>query len=311
MRKLVKLEGLSREEWLKIRQKGIGGSDIAAVCEKSSFGSPLSIYLSKTDQAIKDEEENIPAELGLELEPYLSKKFIKWIQKNEGLDIELKEMDSILQHDTIDYFLVNLDRWFTHPDRGDCAVELKTTTEFKREQWREDQVPDEYYLQCQWQLFITGWEFIYLAFLIGNRTFDVKIIPRNDVVIKNISDRATKFWIENVLNNQPPAPIGLMSDTEALKMLYPEEFPETEKLPTPGEEEEIIKNIELLTKFRIDNNDIKKKIDECQQKIKAIIGDNEFARAGNKLVTFKTVIVPEHVVKQFTFRRLFIKNLSK
>jgi len=170
----------SREDWLKERKKGIGGSDISGVCGLSNYASPLSIYLDKKDLIPKTEEENIAMELGLELEPYLSKKFVKYMKEKEGLEIELKEMPCILQHDKIDYFMVNLDRYFKHPQKADCAVELKTTTEFRRDKWKGDEIPDEYFMQAQWQLLITGWNYCYLAFLIGNRTFDVKIIKRND-----------------------------------------------------------------------------------------------------------------------------------
>ena len=163
MRRLAKVENLSREEWLKIRRKGIGGSDIAGICGLSNYNSPLSIYLDKTNQMPKDDEENIAAELGLELEDFLSRKFVQRIKKNEGIDIDLKKMPWILQHDTIDYFLVNLDRFFKHPEKGWCPVELKTTTEFKRDAWKDDEVPDQYYAQIQWQMMITGWQQCYLV----------------------------------------------------------------------------------------------------------------------------------------------------
>lgn len=309
MRKLIKIDDITKEEWLGTRKKGIGGSDIAAIMGMNPFSSPLAVYLDKTDQAIKDDEENIPAELGLELEPYLSKKFIKWIKENEGLDIELKEMPYILQHDTIDYFLVNLDRYFEHPARGNCPVEFKTTTEFLRDKWREDQLPDQYFLQCQWQLMITGWMHCYIAFLIGNRTFDVKIIPRNEAIIENMKIRAINFWEENILANEPPAPIGKISDAEALKILYPEEFPGNEKILTEVEKDEVLKNLSVIDEQRAIEKEAKSKIETAQQIIKMKIGDNEFTQAGSKLITFKTVIVPERVVKQYTFRRLFIKNL--
>ncbi|MBA7588769.1 hypothetical protein ES708_30837 [subsurface metagenome] len=311
MRKLVSTDNIKKEGWLEARRKGIGGSDIGAILGVNSFCSPLEVYLDKTGQMPEDKEENIAAELGLELEPFLSKKFTGWISKNEGLDIELKKMQFILQDDMVDYFLVNLDRWFEHPSRGNCLVELKTTTEFKRTLWREDNIPDQYYLQCQWQLMITGWKFCYIAFLIGNRTFDVKIIPRNETVIENMRKIGTIFWEQNVLDNKPPAPIGLASDTEALKLLYPEEFQGNEKLLTPAEEKEIIENIEIINEQKIVTKTAKSVGDTAQQKIKAIIGDNEYTQAGPNMILFKTIIVPEKVVNQYTFRRLFINDLSK
>lgn len=306
MRKLISTENIPKDDWLVARKKGIGGSDIAGICGLSSYASPLSIYLDKTDQASRDDKENIAMELGLELEPFLSKKFTKWMGEKEGLDIELKKMPWILQHDTIDYFLVNLDRWFEHPQKGSCPVELKTTTEFKREQWRDDEVPDEYYLQCQWQLLITGWKFCYLAFLIGNRTFDVKVIPRNEKVIENLKNKATTYWEENIIKNQPPAPIGLASDTEALKILYPEEYADSVMELTDKEEGEIVDMVAIIEEQDAIEKAAKKEKTKAQQIIKAKIADKEYMVAGGRKITYKTIIVPEHMVKKFQYRKLHI-----
>ncbi len=308
MRKLISTENISKEDWLASRKKGIGGSDIAGICGLSPFESPLSIYLDKTNQAPRDDKENIAMELGLELEPFLSKKFINWMGKKEDLDIELKKMPWILQHDKVDYFLVSLDRWFEHPRKGNCPVELKTTTEFKREQWRDDEVPDEYYLQCQWQLFITGWNWCYLAFLIGNRTFDVKVIGRNEKVIENLKNKATPFWEENIIKNQPPAPIGLASDTSALKILYPEEYADSVMELTDKEEEEIVDMLAIIEEQKEKEKIAKKERIRAEQIIKAKIGNKEYMNAGGRIITYKTITVLEHIVKEFKYRKL---NISK
>ncbi len=308
MRKLISTKNLSREEWLKTRRKGIGGSDIAGICGINPYNSPLYIYLDKKDLLPETDEENIAMELGLELEPFLSKKFIKWINENEGLNIELKEMPFILQDDKIDYFLVNLDRWFEHPQRGKCAVELKTTTEFKRDQWRGDEVPDEYYAQVQWQLMITGFSWGYLAFLIGNRIFDVKVIPRNEKIIKSLKEKGIEFQKEFIEKNQPPGPIGLKSDEEALKILYPEELPGTEKKLDLEEEKEILKSLELIEIQNKRKDFAIKQIEKAKQIIKAAIGESEYMIAGDKKITYKTIKMPERIVKEYSYRRLIIKN---
>lgn len=309
MRKLISTKNISREEWLKARRKGIGGSDIAGVCSLNPYKSPLMVYLDKKNLLPETDEENIAMELGLELEPFLSKKFIKWIRENEGLDIELKEMPYILQDGKINYFLVNLDRWFEHPQKEKCVVELKTTTEFKRDQWREDQIPDEYFAQVQWQLMITGWEYCYLAFLIGNRKFDVKVVQRNEKIIKSLKEKGIEFWKEFILKENPPSPIGLTSDEAALKILYPEELPGSEKLLTPAEEEEIINDINTIDEQKILEKEIKKKIEVAKQRIKAKIGDNEYMAAGGRTITYKTIDLQERVLKACSFRKLFISKI--
>ena len=306
MRKLAKLENLSREEWLKIRKKGIGGSDIAGVCGLSTYNSPLWVYLDKTSQLPEDDKENIAAELGLELEAFLSRKFVQRMAKNEGIHIDLKKMPYILQDDKIDYFLVNLDRFFKHPQKGWCCVELKTTTEFKRDYWKGDNVPDEYYAQVQWQLMITGWEWCYLVFLIGNRTLDIKLIKRNEKVISNLMTKGTEFWTEFVEKNIPPAPVGLDSDSEALKILYPEEQLKSGLELTAKEEDEVLAMINIIDEQKEIEKVAKNNKIKAQQYIKSVIGNNEYMVAGNKKITYKTVRIVEHIVKASQYRKLYI-----
>ena len=40
--------GMSRQEWLKLRKEGIGGSDAGAICGLNPYSSPMSIYQDKT-----------------------------------------------------------------------------------------------------------------------------------------------------------------------------------------------------------------------------------------------------------------------
>ena len=47
-----------RLEWLKTRQTGIGGSDVAAILGLSKWKTPLDIYLAKTGEV--DQEQSHP-----------------------------------------------------------------------------------------------------------------------------------------------------------------------------------------------------------------------------------------------------------
>jgi predicted phage-related endonuclease len=46
--KLAKTHGLSRDEWLTVRKKGIGGSDAAAAIGLNPYQSPLELWMIKT-----------------------------------------------------------------------------------------------------------------------------------------------------------------------------------------------------------------------------------------------------------------------
>ena len=52
-------QDISREEWLKLRKKGIGGSDAAAVAGLNKWKSPIQVYMEKLDEApevVRNEE---------------------------------------------------------------------------------------------------------------------------------------------------------------------------------------------------------------------------------------------------------------
>ena len=45
---------MSREQWLRIRKSGIGGSDAGAVCGLNPYSGPMDVYRDKTTDEIDD-----------------------------------------------------------------------------------------------------------------------------------------------------------------------------------------------------------------------------------------------------------------
>ena len=74
---LVDTEGLSNEEWLKWRKKGLGGSDIAAILGISKWSSAIDIWLQKTNQKYDAVVENEAMTWGKILESVIREQFKK------------------------------------------------------------------------------------------------------------------------------------------------------------------------------------------------------------------------------------------
>ena len=74
MKKIANVAKLSREEWLEMRTKGIGGSDAAAACGLNPWKSKASLYLEKTGQVVKDFDSEVMRQ-GRDLEDYVAKRF--------------------------------------------------------------------------------------------------------------------------------------------------------------------------------------------------------------------------------------------
>ena len=54
--KKIPTEKMCREEWLKLRKTGIGGSDAGAVCGLNPYRSPFSVYMDKTSEEVSEDD---------------------------------------------------------------------------------------------------------------------------------------------------------------------------------------------------------------------------------------------------------------
>ena len=180
------------EDWLEIRKKGIGGSDVAGIIGISPWASPLTVYLDKVGVTPKKEASE-KMEIGTELEPYLREKFIKKMSK-ELTDLKVITIKKILQHPDIDYILANVDGLVYCKEYGWGVLELKTTGSQNACEWEDDKIPDYYMTQVQHYLFVTGLQYIYIACLIGGQKFVVKRILRDNELIEIFMEKEREFW---------------------------------------------------------------------------------------------------------------------
>ena len=88
MKKLVSTTGLSREEWLRYRKMGIGGSDAGAICGLNPYSSAMQVFSDKT-AAVSEDEDKEAMRQGRELEQYVTVA--------EGV---LKEIDGVVETST-------------------------------------------------------------------------------------------------------------------------------------------------------------------------------------------------------------------
>ena len=62
-KKIFDSKNATREEWLKVRKLGLGGSDMSAVLGVNQWRSPLDVWLDKTSDTV-EEKESEPDVLG-------------------------------------------------------------------------------------------------------------------------------------------------------------------------------------------------------------------------------------------------------
>ncbi|MGN9168423.1 hypothetical protein DX902_00030 [Paenibacillus jamilae] len=115
--------------------------DIAAICGISKWRTSMHVYLEKLGEA-PEEAKSEAAEWGTRLEPIIAEKFAQ-----EHPEWTILEKKVIYSHPDHPWALANLDRLIICPKRGRGILEIKTASEYLKQEWDEGNIPDYYYVQ--------------------------------------------------------------------------------------------------------------------------------------------------------------------
>lgn len=262
----------SKEDWLKVRKIGIGGSEAATVAGLNPWASPLNVYLDKMTDEIED-IDNERMRIGRDLEDYVAQRF----QDETGLKV--RRMNQMLQHDEHDFMLANLDRVIV----GEKAfLECKTTGSYGKKDW-EDGIPMHYQIQCLHYLAVTGFDYCYIACLIGNEKFIWHRIDRDEETIQSLIDIEKDFWHNNILKQIPPNADGSEQYDSILKQKYP---------VSNGNQIEIGLSYSEKIKRRLELKELidtmEKEVNQIDQEIKDELQENEAAVCGDYMISWKS-----------------------
>lgn len=272
-------KSIEREEWLKLRQKGIGGSDASAVAGLNRYKSPVAVFLEKTNQITPDEPGEA-AYWGNRLEDLVAREFT--IQTG----LRVQRSNKMYQHPDHPFMLGNVDRLILDKGgRGLGILECKTASAFKLGEWEDDRVPDEYAIQLQHYMAVLGVDYGYFAVLIGGQKFQYKLVERNDKIIDSLIEIENEFWNKHVVPGIPPLMDGSNASTDLLNQLYP--------VSQPATEIELDEEQAIMVQKLIDAKEVAKQAEEqvklLENQLKATMGENEVAVfRGEPLLTWKT-----------------------
>ena len=219
-----------RAEWLQIRRKGIGGSDIGAICGFNSYRSPVSVWQDKRGE-LPETEVNEAMYWGTIHEETIAKEYAK-----RHPEIKVENVNALLRSTKNPIHYANLDRLIIVPGGENMVLECKTAGEWVKGKWA-DGVPDQYYLQVQWYLHITGFGRGVLAVLIGGNKYKEFTVERNQSVIDGLVKMAAKFWAYVESGEFPQEFIDGSDDTaEAIANYFGEPAQDTIFLDSPEAE---------------------------------------------------------------------------
>ncbi len=273
---LVSTENMPYEKWLEYRKLGIGGSDASVVCGVSRYKSPVELWMEKTGQ-MPQQEAGEAAYWGTQLEALVRAEFTR----RTGVEVRL--VKQILQSEEHPFMLANLDGVCETEDHGNCIFEAKTASAYKTGEW-DDTIPDEYMIQVQHYMAVTGYRGAYIAVLIGGNTFKWRFIPRDDELIAMLIELEVQFW-DHVQNVTPPALDGSDASARFLARLYPDSVPRSQ-ITLPDEAAEVL---DLYDEASEQLETVTQRKQEAENRLKQMLGENEAGISGGRIVTWKSV----------------------
>lgn len=206
----------AREEWLQARKSGIGGSDIAALIGMSPYKTPLQLWMDKTGRAEEQFDEDAVERMhwGTVLEDVVARHYA------DQRGVKVQRINTMMRHPDIQIALANVDRVIVEEGsraRWDAGVvkgarnvlECKTAHALARNSadWGTpgtDEVPQHYWLQCQWYLGITGLPFSDLAVLFGGQKFVTYTIEADQKLFGDLLGEASQWWKKHIEGDIPP-----------------------------------------------------------------------------------------------------------
>lgn len=263
---------MDRTQWLRERQKGIGGSDASIILGFNKWKSPFQLYLEKTGEHV-EEIDNEFIYWGNKLEDVVAKEFEVRTGK------KVRKRNQMFRHPEYTFMFANIDRDVV----GEKALlECKTTNAFNRDAWEGDEVPAAYLCQLQHYMAVLGYEKAYIAVLIGGNHFVWKEVERDDEFIDIMIQHEKAFWENHILAEVPPPIDGSPSATELLNKLYPTDNGEVIMLDQQSET-----LIEAIESLKADKKQLEEQLKAYENQLKMTLEEASEGHSIRYKVTYK------------------------
>ncbi|GAA5001362.1 YqaJ viral recombinase family protein [Acinetobacter puyangensis] len=282
-KRLISTKSMNRQDWLKVRQQGIGSSDAAAACGLNPHQSMLELWMLKTGRMpspVQQPTENSysPLYWGQQLEPLIA----RYYQHKTGHKV--RKVNAVLQHANPDksFMLANLDYAVVGSDDVQL-LECKSIGEWGVKHWKEG-VPLYVLIQVQHQLAVTGKQAAHICALFCGHEAKIFKVQRNEIVIQRLIASERIFW-DCVERDIPPSVDASESAAKALQLLYPEHIPlQTVDFSTLVGVDQLFNDL-LLEEQQLAQHQTK--YDYLKHRIQALMKDAERAIFSKGSVTWK------------------------
>lgn len=273
MKKLVATAGLDREEWLRYRKRGLGGSDAGAVCGLNPYRTAMQVYDDKTTDAT-EETDNEAMRQGRELEDYVARRFM------EAAGKKVCRANFMYYDEENPFMLADVDRMIVGENAG---LECKTASPYLADRWKNGEIPVSYQIQCYHYMSVCNADAWYIAVVIFGREFKYYRIERDEEVISDLRQIERNFWESHILKRILPEPDGSELADKVISGYFKKSMEET--IPLRGFDEKLGRRQELES--LLDEMTTEKK--QIEQELKLYLGEAEAAENANYRVSWKSV----------------------
>ena len=226
----MKVLAMLTPEQLLLRKTGIGGSDAAAIVGLGKYSTPLSVYLDKTTDVVKETTEIMTR--GNVLEPFVQSLF----ERKTGWKVQNNLQTQ--RNPDHPFMLANLDGLLPS-ERAIAEFKTAFYTKGTKEEWGDegtDEIPKHYLIQVAHYASVMNADTVHIGVLFGDeklfnsyrkihtlsaRTnsslssedlddlrcdFKVYVYKRHGDLTRKLINKERSFWFDHVLKNNPPAP---------------------------------------------------------------------------------------------------------
>ena len=199
-----------QEEWLRIRKSYLTGTDAGAVCGMNPYKSAMQVYLDKTGPEI-EMTDNEAMRLGRDLEDYVAGRFA------EATGKKVRKSNAMYVSDEHPFMMANVDRLVVGERAG---LECKTASPYTADRWKDGNVPEWYYLQCQHYMKVLEMDRWYLAVLIFGKGFQYTWLERDETMLNDLVSIEKDFWENHVQAKVLPSPDGSKNADELIRKYF-------------------------------------------------------------------------------------------
>lgn len=270
---------LSRDEWLRMRLLGIGGSDVSIIAGCNPYKSVFDLWKEKRGEISVSEEDSETTHFGKVLEDIVRKEFVS----RTGLTVRKK--NSILRNRTYPFMLANVDGVVSELDGTYSIFEAKTAIEFKNAGWKQGEIPQAYQLQLQHYMAVTGFKKAYIAVLVGGNKFYWYEVYRDEQLIKMLTSMEAHFWHCVQTGEEPD-----VDSSRATSLYLGEKYSDAKKGSIITLADKMHSVIDAYEQVNEEMEALKEKKQFLENQLKAELKDNEMGKLGEHTVKWKKIV---------------------